>query len=79
MTLRIARVSSDQPGILYLQGRLAAEEVSELEQSAETGICALDLKDLLSVDQEGLAALRRLCARGIEIRNPSRYLAMLLA
>ena len=50
-----------------------------LERSAEAGIRALDLRDLLSADEQGLAALRRLRERGVEIRNPSHYLAMRLA
>ena len=79
MTLRITPVPSDDPGILRLEGRLRAEEVPVLEKSAEDGVRALDLEDLMSADEEGLAAIRRLRDRGIEIRNPSHYLAMLLA
>ena len=78
MTLRITPVPTDDPGILRLEGRLRAEEVPELERSAAAGIRALDLSDLLSADEEGLAAIRRLRDRGVEIRNPSHYLAMLL-
>lgn len=78
MTLRITPVPSDDPGILRLEGRLRAEEVPVLESSAEDGVRALDLADLMSADEEGLAAIRRLRDRGIEIRNPSHYLAMLL-
>ena len=79
LTLRITPVSSDDRGTLRLQGRLRAEEVPELERSSEAGVRALDLRDLLSADDEGLAAIRRLRDRGLEIRNPSHYLAMLLA
>jgi len=79
LTLRITPVPTDEPGILRLGGRLRAEEVPELERSAEDGVRALDLSDLLSADEEGLAALRRLRDRGVEIKNPSHYLAMLLA
>ena len=78
MTLRITPVPSDDPGILRLEGRLRAEEVPVLERSAEAAVRALDLADLTSADEEGLAAIRRLRDRGIEIRNPSHYLAMLL-
>ena len=78
MTLRITPVPSDDPGILRLEGRLRAEEVPVLESSAGDGVRALDLEDLMSADEEGLAAIRRLRDRGIEIRNPSHYLAMLL-
>ena len=79
MTLRITPVPSDDRGILRLEGRLRAEEVPVLEKSAEDGVRALDLEDLMSADEEGLAAIRRLRDRGIEIRNASHYLAMLLA
>ena len=79
MTLRITPVPSGDPGILRLEGRLRAEEVPVLEKSAEDGVRALDLEDLMSADEEGLAAIRRLRDRGIEIRNASHYLAMLLA
>ena len=54
------------------------DEVPELERSAAAGVRALDLEDLLSADPEGLAAIRRLRDRGVEIRNASHYLAMLL-
>jgi len=79
LTLRITPVPTDDPGILRLEGRLRADEVPVLERSAAAGIRALDLTDLTSADEEGLAALRRLRNRGVEIRNPSHYLAMLLA
>ena len=79
MTLRITPVPSDVQGTLRLEGRLRAEEVPELERSAEAGVRALDLEDLLSADEEGLAAIRRLRDRGVELRNPSHYLALRLA
>jgi len=79
LTLRITSVPSGEPRTLRLVGRLGAEEVPELERSAEAGVRALDLADLLSADEEGLAALRRLRDRGIRIRNASHYLAILLA
>jgi hypothetical protein len=79
LTLRITPVPSDDPGVLRLEGRLRAEEVPVLERSAEASVRALDLTDLLSADEEGLAAIRRLRDRGIEVRNASRYLGLLLA
>ena len=79
LTLRITPVPSAFPGTLRLEGRLRAEEVPELERSAEAGVRALDLEDLQSADEDGLAAIRRLRDRGVEIRNPSHYLAMLLS
>lgn len=77
--LRILRVAGDEPEVLRLAGRLAAAEVPELERSAVAGLRALDLSDLLSADEEGIAALRRLRRRGVELRNASRYFEILLA
>jgi len=79
VTLRITAVPGEDQQTLRLEGRLGAGEVPELERSAEALVGALDLKNLLSADEEGLAALRRLRDRGIEIRNASCYLAMRLA
>ena len=79
MTLRITSVRGDEARTLRLVRRLGAGEVPELERCAEVGVGAVDLEDLLSADDEGLAALRRLRDRGIEIRNASHYLAILLA
>jgi hypothetical protein len=78
VTLRILRVAGDEPDVLRLAGRLAAAEVPVLERSAEAGLRALDLAELLSADEEGIAVLRRLRRRGVEIRNPSRYFELVL-
>ena len=77
MTLRITLPSDDQ-ATLRLEGNLRAVEVPELERAVAAGVRAVDLEHLLSADEKGLAALRRLRAGGVEIRNPSRYLAILL-
>jgi len=78
VTLRITRTPSDEPGTLRLEGRLRAGELPELERAVTPGVRAVDLEHLLSADDAGIAALRRLRDRGIEVRNASRYLAMLL-
>jgi len=78
LTLRITPVPAERQEVLRLEGRLGAAEVTELERSAGAGVTALDVRGLMSADPEGLAALRRLRDRGIEVRNASRYLAMLL-
>ena len=79
MTLRIVHLPSDDPATLRLEGRLRTLEVPEVERSVADGVRAVDLENLLSADEEGVAALRRLRDRGVEIRNASHYLAILLA
>jgi hypothetical protein len=78
MTLRITPVPDPAARTLRLEGHLGAAEVPELERSATKGVRVVDLRDLRSADHEGLAALRRLRERGLEIRNASRYLTMAL-
>lgn len=78
MTFRICFDTRDGHPTLHLEGRLGADEVPELERSAEDEVRAIDLTHLVSFDEEGLAVLRRLRDRGIALRNPSRYLAMRL-
>jgi len=79
MTLRITPVRHEEAGVLRLAGRLGAAEVPEFERSAGAGVRALDLADLTGADEEGLAAIRRLRDRGLEVRNASHYLALALA
>ena len=76
LTLRIT--PADASRTIRLVGWLSAGEVPDLERAAEAGVRMLDLEGLLSADDEGLGALRRLRDRGVEIRNASRYLAILL-
>jgi hypothetical protein len=79
LTLRITPVPGHDEVTLRLEGRLGVAEVPELERSADAGITALDLRDLVSADTDGLAAIRCLRDRGVQIRNASHYLALLLA
>jgi hypothetical protein len=79
VTFRITSVSSDEGRpTLRLAGRLGAREVPVLDECARAGAGALDLKDLISADADGIAALRRLRDRGLEVRNASHSVAMLL-
>jgi hypothetical protein len=78
MTLRVIPAATDDPSVLGLAGRLAAAEVPVLERSAGTGLRVLDLSDLMSADDQGIALLRRLRHSGVELRNVSRYIELLL-
>lgn len=79
MNLRITPVPDDERATLLIEGRLEAEGLPELRRSLEAGARALDVQNLLSVDEQGLEALRALRAQGIEIRNASHYLRLRLA
>jgi hypothetical protein len=79
MTLRITAIPKERPTTLRLEGRLGAEEVPELERSVDASIRHLDLRDLVSADEEGVAALRRLRGRGLKLKSASRYFALRLA
>jgi hypothetical protein len=80
MTFRITSepTTTAGDGVLRLAGRLCAAEVPVLEESASVGVRALDLSELLLADDEGVAALRRIRGRGIELRNASVYLGIRL-
>jgi hypothetical protein len=80
LTLRITSVPASRSGeaVLCLAGRLGAAEVPVLEDSANAEVRALDLAELVSADEDGIAALRRLRQRGIEVRNASVYLGIRL-
>jgi hypothetical protein len=76
VTLRITPLQDDE-AVLRIEGHLGGDAVRELER-ATTAAIAVDAGDLRSADPDGLAALRELRALGIEIRNASPYLAMVL-
>jgi anti-anti-sigma regulatory factor len=62
----------------YLSGRMAAENVSELEtllrSEASDRPLVLDLKDLTLVDQDAVSFLGRCEADGIQLRNCPGYI-----
>jgi hypothetical protein len=79
LRLTVVREAEDRV-VICVDGRLAANNVAELTESCrerKMGL-ALELGNLLSVDDTGIATLRGLAADGIELLNPSPYVAMLL-
>jgi ABC-type transporter Mla MlaB component len=80
LTLRITDHDEDETKVLKLDGNLTHEEVAVLRDVAEgrgAAVC-LDLTHLLSVDREGIAALRQLRDRGALLQGVSPYIALLL-
>jgi anti-anti-sigma regulatory factor len=75
--LRITRAQNGEV-IVKLSGRMAAENVSELEtllrSEASDRPLVLDLKDLTLVDQDAVSFLGRCEADGILLRNCPGYI-----
>lgn len=80
MTLRIGCHSDSEARVVRLEGSLEADVVAELERvvSEGSGPIRLELFQLRSVDEAGLAALRSLRAMGATIVGASPYIRLLL-
>ncbi len=82
--LRITtRGTPDGPTVVGVEGRLVAGWVAELEETCERLLAArrtirLDLGAVTYVDRTGVAFLRSLRAREIEVLNGSPFVAELL-
>ncbi len=77
---RITASAGETGTVLQLHGRLLSDGIRELER-----VCrdlewplTLDLRELRSTDDSGLAAIRELVARGAELLDVPRYIAILL-
>jgi hypothetical protein len=77
---RITTSAGETGTLLRLDGRLSADGTRELER-----VCrdlerplTLDLSELRSADGSGLAAIRELVARGAELVDVPKYIALLL-
>jgi len=77
VTLRITVGRNGTTRCIALAGRLTGEEVGELEGLVheDPDASRLELTELRSADEAGLAALRRLREEGIEMRGAPPHLA----
>jgi hypothetical protein len=66
--------------VVQIHGRLVGPAVQELERVCRdaSGPLVLDVTHLMSADDVGLAALRRLVTDGAQLIGLSPYLALLL-
>lgn len=80
MVLRLRVSREDEATVVHVDGRLAVHGVHDLEATVggAAGPVVLDLTDLLSADDAGVAALRLLVERGIRLRGTTPYVALLL-
>ena len=79
MELRLTATERDGSTIVHVDGRLAAGGVGELERlvRAVDGPVMIDLSNLLSADDAGVAALRTLAGQGARLVGASPYVALL--
>jgi len=78
MTLRIQRSAKGEVPVFTLSGRIAAEEMAELqrlfEAEGQDHRIVLDLKEVQLVDQAAVRFLARCEANGIQLENCPGYI-----
>ena len=80
MELRLTVSRTADSTVVHVDGRLAVGGVDDLQRAVTeaTGTVILDLTNLLSADDAGVAALRLLRQRGVQLRGASPYVTLLL-
>ena len=80
MTIRITHTSSEDMTVLQVAGWLEGEDSGELIRVVEASACpvALDLEHLRSADVLGIGALRSLLESGVDLRQMSPVVQLLL-
>ena len=80
MDLRLTVNREGGSTVVHVDGRLAVRGVDDLERAVTdaTGTVILDLTNLLSADDAGVAALRLLRQRGVQLKGASPYVMLLL-
>lgn len=75
MTCRIDRISTGQGLVLYISGRIAAEDVEVVRTALdERGVVAIDVAEVELVDGDALKLLAQIEAEGMELRNCPAYI-----
>ena len=80
MALRVTVATKDDATTVYVDGRLSARDVGELGRVVRgvEGLVVLDLSNLQSADDTGVATLRTLAGQGARLVGTSPYIALLL-
>jgi hypothetical protein len=78
--LRVITTTEGQREVVHLAGRICVADVMQLEalHPEDRGALCLDLSQVLSADDAGVATLRSLRRQGAVLRDPSPYLRLLL-
>ena len=75
MTCRIDRLSTEQGLVLYISGRIAAEDVDVLRTALdERRVVAIEVAAVELVDGDAVKLLAQIEAEGIELRNCPAYI-----
>ena len=75
MTCRIDRLSTERGRILYISGRLAAEELEVLRIALDAGrVVAIELAEVEVVSRDAVKLLVQAEAEGIELRSCPAYI-----
>ncbi len=80
MECRIELTTAAPRAVVTITGRLAGEAIEQLKgvRRSIEGAVTLNLAELVSADDDGLAAIRAMSLEGDEIRNASAYVQLLL-
>lgn len=80
MDMRLSVIRSDTGSTLKVAGKLTGSRVPLLERTAASLAkpLAVDLSDLVALDEEGVQALGRLRDAGAELRGLSPFIALSL-
>lgn len=80
MELRLSVTEGGGSTTIHVDGRLTASGVGELERLVRglEGLVVIDLSNLLSADDAGVAELRSLAGRGAHLIGVSPYVSLLL-
>ena len=80
MNFRIEFKSEGPETVVSIAGRLNSSSVTQLHKTCDQIEIPfrIDLSELLFADEEGINAIRAICARGGQVKGASPYVRLLL-
>ena len=80
LTIHVSEAKHLRGTVLKVDGHLKAADVAELTQACRlaSDLSTLDLSDLQSADKAGLEILRELASLGVQLRNASPSIELLM-
>src|SRR5215831_7683156 len=80
MGLRLTVIADRGTTSIHVDGRLTAQELGELHKAVRSAAApiVLDLSNLMSADDAGVAALRGLAGEGMRLIGATPYVTLLL-